>query len=553
MWGIVPETEAPSVHDEPKPRATDPTESPTAGRSIGASIATLWRESLTVRIMAITGLITALIIGTSWLAVSLAVGNDLFENRRDEVLADAARATQAAQRLLDASDAADRAALTSLMVSTRATIRDTASSGQVLVRRTPGQPAAAEAPLDFTTDAGLASVISPELAEAVASGSDPQYWQSVQITDANGTAQPGIVVGSTLVFPGGIGTYSLFIGYTLSEAEQTLAFVQRILLFTSVLLLLLIGVLVFTVVRFVFRPIQVAADTSHRLAEGESDVRMPALGDRRFDVLARSFNEMADALQRRIAELDALSTMQQRFVSDVSHELRTPLTTIRLAGEVLYTQRGDFSPAASRSAELLHAQVLRFESLLEDLLEISRYDAGSVAAVLEATNLTDLVRDAVDALAPLSPSPIEVRALGDDSTLEVDARRIRRIVTNLLGNAIAYAEKKPVVVTVASNETAIAIGIRDYGVGMTKEQTEHVFERFWRADASRTRSIGGTGLGLAIALEDAQLHNGALEVWSRSGQGAHFVLTLPRAAGVRVIPPIAVVPDDARVDVEGVL
>lgn len=549
----MPEPDAPELSSAAAPDSQAEPASTAEPDSLWNRIVTLWRQSLTVRIMAITVLITAVIIGGSWLAVSVAVGNDLFENRRDEVLADAARATQAAQRLLDASDASDRAALTSLMVATRATIRDTASSGQVLVRRTPGQPVAAEAPLDFTTDAALASVISPELAESVASGANPQYWQSVQITDAAGAPQPGIVVGSTLVFPGGVGTYSLFIGYSLSEAEQTLAFVQRILLFTSLLLLVLIGVLVFTVVRFVFRPIQVAADTSHRLAEGESDVRMPALGDRRFDVLARSFNEMADALQRRIAELDALSTMQQRFVSDVSHELRTPLTTIRLAGEVLYTQREDFSPAASRSAELLHAQVLRFESLLEDLLEISRYDAGSVAAVLEATNLADLVREAVDALAPLSPSSIEVHAIAIDSTLEVDARRIRRIVTNLLGNAIAYAEKKPVSVTVASNDTAIAIGIRDHGVGMTKEQTEHVFERFWRADVSRTRSIGGTGLGLAIALEDAQLHHGSLDVWSRPGQGAHFVLTLPRSAGARVIPPISLVPNDAQVDVEGVL
>ena len=488
----------------------------------------VWRGSLKIRIMAITGLVTAVIIGASWMYVSTVVGDDLFENRRDEVLADAAQATQAAQRLLDASDAGDRATLTNLMVSMRSTIRDTSSSSQVLVRRELGQVVAAEAPLDFTTDAGLASVISPDLAEAVATGENPQYWQSVRFVDADGNAQPGIVVGSSLVFPGGIGSYDLFIGYSLSQAEQTLVFLQRILFVTSLFLMVLIGVLVFTAVRFVFRPIRVAADTSHRLAEGENDVRMPPLGDNQFDVLAASFNEMADTLQSRIGELDSLSTMQQRFVSDVSHELRTPLTTIRLAGDVLYSNRSEFTPASARSAELLHTQILRFESLLEDLLEISRYDAGSVAPSLEPTNIVELVTDAVEGLRSLSASPIEVRAVGDDVSIEVDARRIRRIVTNLLANAIEHGETNPIEVTIESTATDVLVTIRDYGIGMTPEQTSHVFERFWRADSSRTRALGGTGLGLAIAQEDAQLHGGVIDVWSQPGQGAKFALTIPR-------------------------
>lgn len=490
----------------------------------------VWRGSLKIRIMAITGLVTAVIIGASWLYVSSVVGDDLFENRRDEVLADAAQATQAAQRLLDASDAGDRAALTNLMVSTRSTIRDTSSSSQVLVRRELGQLVVAEAPLDFTTDAGLASVITPELAEAVAAGEHPQYWQSVRFVDASGNTQPGIVVGSSLVFPGGVGSYELFIGYSLTEAEQTLAFLQRILLITSLLLMVLIGVLVYSVVRFVFRPIRVAADTSHRLAEGEEDVRMPALGDNQFDVLAASFNEMADTLQSRIGELDSLSTMQQRFVSDVSHELRTPLTTIRLAGDVLYAQRNEFSPAASRSAELLHTQILRFESLLEDLLEISRYDAGSVDPSLEPTQIGELVTDAVEGLRALSDSPIQVSVAESDEAIEVDARRIRRIVTNLLANAIEHGEGKPIDVTVRSSATEVSVTVRDQGIGMTTEQSSHVFERFWRADASRTRALGGTGLGLAIAQEDAQLHGGRIDVWSLPGEGARFTLTLPRRA-----------------------
>ena len=488
--------------------------------------------------MAITGAITALVVAVTWVYLSTAVGNDLFENRRDEVLIDAAQATQTAQRLLDASDASDRAGLTSLMVATRATIRDTSSSSQVQVRRQLGQPLFAEAPLDFTTDAGLSSVVTPELADSVSTGAQPQYWQSVTFEDASGNAQPGIVVGSTLIFPGSAGRYSLFIGYSLAEAEQTLAFMQRILLITSIVLMLVIGILVFTAVRFVFRPIRVAADTSHRLAQGEDEVRMPPLGDAQFDVLANSFNEMADSLERRIDELDSLSTMQQRFVSDVSHELRTPLTTLRLAGDVLFSERESFTPATARSAELLHAQILRFEALLEDLLEISRYDAGIVAPALEATDLAALVADVVEGMQSLGESPISVHPLTAATTVEVDSRRIRRVITNLLGNAIEHGEGKPIDVTIDADADAdadaasVTVTVADQGIGMSPEELEHVFERFWRADTSRARVIGGTGLGLAISLEDAQLHNGTLTVTAKPGGGATFVLTLPRAQAV---------------------
>ena len=187
---------------------------------MSARMLTLWRGSLKIRIMAMTGLVTFAMITATWFYVSTSVGTDLFENRRDEVLADAAQATIAAQRLLDASDASDRASLTNLMVSMRSTIRDTSSSSQVLVRREQGQPTLDDAPLDFTTDAGLASVITPELTEAVARGEHPQYWQSVTLLDANGDSQPGIVVASPLTFPGGVGTYQLFIGYSLTDPSR---------------------------------------------------------------------------------------------------------------------------------------------------------------------------------------------------------------------------------------------------------------------------------------------------------------------------------------------
>jgi two-component system sensor histidine kinase MtrB len=265
--------------------------------------------------------------------------------------------------------------------------------------------------------------------------------------------------------------------------------------------------------------------------------------------LARSFNGMADSLQRQIVKLAELSRVQQRFVSDVSHELRTPLTTIRLAGDVLYDQRDSFAPATGRTAELLHTQVERFEELLGDLLEISRYDAGAVMLEHEPTNLVRLVEHAIESITPLAEkrgSDVRLVAPGGYFEAEVDARRIRRIVRNLLGNAVEHGEGKPIVVTVDSNLTAVAIAVRDYGIGMKPADVTRVFDRFWRADPSRQRTIGGTGLGLSIALEDASLHDGRLEVWSELGVGTCFRLTLPRSPGTPIEnSPVELPPDDS--------
>jgi two-component system sensor histidine kinase MtrB len=306
-----------------------------------------------------------------------------------------------------------------------------------------------------------------------------------------------------------------------------------------------IGILVWIMSRIVFRPIRAAADTSRRLAAGESDARMPRQNDEHFDVLSEGFNDMADTLQARIQELDQLSEMQQRFVSDVSHELRTPLTTIRLASEVLQGSAGGLEPGQQRAVEVLGAQVERFESLLEDLLEISRYDAGRVTLDTDATNLVTLSREVVDGLQPLSKGVIEVRALGGYTPIDVDARRIRRIVSNLVGNAIEHGEGRPIVVSIDSNTSAVAIAVRDWGIGMSAGDVEHVFDRFWRADPSRKRTLGGTGLGLAIAQEDAAVHGGILEAWSRLGGGSNFRLTLPRGDSVTdFMSPLPLVPDD---------
>ena len=503
-----------------------------------------WRRSLMVRTMTITGLVTGFIVLVAGVFILTSIGDDLYSSRKDQALLDSARATSAAQRQIDASDVTNRGGLSSLAASVRRTVQDTSSSQLVYLRRQPGQAPFSEAPESTTTNPMLADAVTAELSEAVAMAEQPQHWQSVTFTSEDGTPSPGIIVASRLTFPTDAGTYDLFIGYDLADTQDSLSFVQRTLLITAAAMMAFIGILVWIMSRIAFRPIRAAADTSRRIAAGQSEARMPRMDDEHFDVLSDGFNDMADTLQARIDELDQLSEMQQRFVSDVSHELRTPLTTIRLASEVLQATPTGFDPGKQRAVEVLGAQVERFESLLTDLLEISRYDAGRVTLETEPTNLVSLANEVVSGLQPLSKGLIEVRALGGYVPVDVDARRIRRIVSNLVGNAIEHGEGQAIVVTIDSNAAAIALSVRDWGVGMEEENVEHVFDRFWRADPSRKRTLGGTGLGLAIAQEDAAVHGGILEAWSRPGEGSNFRLTLPRGDGVTsYMSPLPLVPE----------
>src|SRR5699024_5890151 len=209
------------------------------------------------------------------------------------------------------------------------------------------------------------------------------------------------------------------------------------------------------------------------------------------------FNDMAASLQDQIEQLAELSRLQQRFVSDVSHELRTPLTTIRMASEVLYTNREAYDPAMQRSAELLHAQLDRFESMLADLLEISRFDAGAAVLETEEQDLQDVVAHAVEVAAPLARaagSTISVAGPGRPSTAAIDRRRVERSVRTLLVSAIEHGGGRRIDVTVGVDNTAAAVVVRDHGAGMTPAEAAHVFDRFWRADPARARTSGGTGL-----------------------------------------------------------
>jgi two-component system sensor histidine kinase MtrB len=509
-----------------------------------------WRRSLQFRTIVVTLALSlfALLISSFYMAIT--IGNDLFQSRVSQVQQDSARAIESAQNILDSSSDAGRGSTQELMGAAREEITRASSSTMIAGYRAPGQEPSPTGPQDFE-NVRLNAVVSDELRRLVQNNPDEQWWQSVSLQTADGNRVPGIVVGSQITLPEG-SRWEIYIGFDLSDTEQTLLFVQRTLLIGGLTLLLLVGAVAWVIVRLVANPVRVAAETSERLASGDLEVRIPVKGEDELATLARSFNRMADSLQSQIRELADLSQVQQRFVSDVSHELRTPLTTIRLAGDVLYDQRSEFPPATARTAELLHTQTQRFEALLADLLEISRYDAGSVQLEIEPHSLVHLAEDSIEGMASLAEqkgSDVRLVAPGGYSDVEIDPRRIRRVVRNLLGNAIEHGEGKPIVVAVDSNEQAVALSVRDYGHGMTEEDAQRVFDRFWRADPSRKRTIGGTGLGLAIALEDAQLHGGSLEVWSRVGAGSCFRLTLPRVLGQEVaVSPLPLPPADADVN-----
>ncbi|MGX1369617.1 two-component system sensor histidine kinase MtrB [Streptomyces canus] len=361
--------------------------------------------------------------------------------------------------------------------------------------------------------------------------------------------QPALVIGKQVNDPNG-DPYQLYYLFPLTQEEKSLSLVKGTLATAGLFVVVLLGAIAWLVVRQVVTPVRMAAGIAERLSAGRLQERMKVTGEDDIARLGEAFNKMAQNLQLKIQQLEDLSRMQRRFVSDVSHELRTPLTTVRMAADVIHDAREDFDPMTARSAELLADQLDRFETLLADLLEISRFDAGAAALEAEPIDLREVVRRVVSGAEPLAERKgTTVRIVGDQQPVvaEADARRVERVLRNLVVNAVEHGEGKDVVVKLASAGGAVAIAVRDYGVGLKPGEATRVFSRFWRADPARARTTGGTGLGLSIALEDARLHGGWLQAWGEPGGGSQFRLTLPRTADEPLRgSPIPLEPKDSR-------
>ncbi|MEU7741812.1 MtrAB system histidine kinase MtrB [Nonomuraea sp. NPDC049158] len=375
----------------------------------------------------------------------------------------------------------------------------------------------------------------------------PQRFTGPIMFTGESQPTPTLVIGGVVNLLDGE-NYEVYHFFPINEEERMLSNVRLAIAVVGLGLVVLLAAIAYLVARQVVSPVRLAREAAERLAAGKLDERLKVRGEDDLARLATSFNEMAVNLALKIHQLEELSQVQRQFVSDVSHELRTPLTTVRMAADLLYDAREDFDPMAARSAELMQAQLERFESMLADLLEISRYDAGAATLDLDPVDVRDVVLRAIgdsEALAERHSTRFELRLPNEPCMAEIDNRRVERILRNLLFNAIEHGEGRDVVVTVGADRDAVAVAVRDHGIGLKSGEDTMVFDRFWRADPSRARTIGGTGLGLAISREDASLHGGWLQAWGQQGEGSQFRLTLPRAAGTDLKgSPLSLVPPE---------
>ena len=344
-------------------------------------------------------------------------------------------------------------------------------------------------------------------------------WTYTSIRADGEPTVPGIVVGSQLQLPADGSLYTAYFLFPLDEEQETLALVTRAMVTAAALLLLLVAGLTWLVTRQVVTPVRMARRVAERLAAGQLQERLQVKGEDDLARLATSFNQMASNLQRQIRQLEELSRVQQQFVSDVSHELRTPLTTVRMAGDVLHDARRSFDPATSRAAELLQKELDRFETLLVDLLEISRFDAGAAVLDLDDVNLVDVAHRVVDPTrAAGRPARHPRRGRAPDHAVPGRGRRTPGGADRAQPghqrhrprrDARRRASMSPATTRRRRSRSATTASACAPG------ESAMVFNRFWRADPARARTSGGTGLGLSISLEDAHLHGG----WLQAGAG----------------------------------
>ncbi len=523
-----------------------------------------WRRSLQARVVMSTLLLSAIVVAlVGWMLLSQ-VTDGLVESKREAALREAASGIADAQLVLDnASSDFDADSFIGSLFDSLSASGAAAGLYEVAISGPVDDPA---------TDVGAGGWRSinevdedsiPRDLYARAAAEPGNWWSYTRLRYGDGAASstapstgPAVAVGAQLRLPADGETYLMFYIFPLDEQQQTLTVVRGALITAGSLLVLLVGGVAFLVIRQVVTPVRLARSIAERLAAGRLEERMQVRGEDDIARLGTSFNQMAGSLQRQIRQLEDLSRVQRRFVSDVSHELRTPLTTVRMAADVLHEARDRFDGSTARSAELLQAELDRFEALLSDLLEISRFDAGVAGLELDEVDLTEVVERVVVATEPLASahgSTITVSGPGCPCVAQADVRRIERIVRNLVVNAIEHGEGKPILATVGADEHAAALAVRDHGVGLRPEEVALVFNRFWRADPARARATGGSGLGLAISQEDAHLHGGWLDAWGELGRGAQFRLTLPRrAAGRLVRSPLPEVPVDVTGSVAAV-
>jgi two-component system sensor histidine kinase MtrB len=313
----------------------------------------------------------------------------------------------------------------------------------------------------------------------------------------------------------------------LSAVDQQIARLARSSIGTATLALPLAVLLALLAARSVLRPVRDLRDTARRLATGDLGARTPPQGADELAELTVTLNDMAGSLQSSVAAMQRMQDDARRFAADVSHELRTPLSTLTAVMDVLSAVTPDLEPAAQESAQLAITETHRLVRLVEDLMEVSRFDAGTARLRVEEVDVGAAVHDCLRARAWLDQVDLVIEAaVPGQIRLPLDRRRLDVIVANLVANALRHG-RAPVLVTVSQTPEQVLISVVDNGPGLDDAVVAHIFDRFYKADTARSRTPG-SGLGLSIALENARLHGGDLTTANAETGGARFVLNLPR-------------------------
>lgn len=311
---------------------------------------------------------------------------------------------------------------------------------------------------------------------------------------------------------------NLYLFYSVHDIDRTLALLARTLAISGIAVVLAAAALAQRVSRRILRPLAGVSAAARRVAEGLLETRVEASGGDEVGTLAASFNQMANALQEMIQR-------ERRFVAAVSHELRTPLAALHATSEVLAARRGELPPASREAVEMVTEDVSDLQRLVEELLEVSELDSQRASVRWERIDLMAL------ASAVLDKRRRGVRPTGPAIVTYSDKARLERILGNLVDNAFEHGEGRDVTVVLALNGSHCEITVSDRGPGISSDDVPRLFERFYKADRSRTRGRGGIGLGLAIADENARLLGGSIDARSARGEGASFTLRLPRLSG----------------------
>ncbi len=490
-----------------------------------------WNKSLSLRIIATTFIVSTILVTVIGLILINRVSSGILTSKESTSITEASSAINEAQKVITATDTGAGAPNISTVVDTAVTALAVRAgqSGLFDVLFLASSDISKQGLPERGTNLVAENSVSEDLRSRV-ERTEKLLWAYTEINYLDGQKIPGLVVAAPIKI-NNVGNYSLFLLFPLDKEEETIGIIRSAVLATGIFLIFGLLILVWYLTRSVLSPVRKTAEAAERLRMGLLNERVPVSGEDDLAKLAGSFNSMAASIQQQIGQLEHMSRMQKRFVSDVSHELRTPLTTVRMAADVLYESRDQYTGETARAAELLSTQIERFEILLSQLLEISRFDAGAADLSLNMVNIKDVIEKTADSLSNLlaiQETPVVIT--GSAPEIELDQRRIERVLRNLISNASEYGEGKPIEVEIGSDEDTIAVVVKDKGPGLKPGESSLVFNRFWRADPARARTTGGTGLGLAIALEDARLHSGWIDVWGSPGKGTMFRLTLPRIA-----------------------